>query len=292
MKKVEIDRKFDEIVDFSGVEKFLDTPVKRYSSGMKVRLAFAIAAHLEPEILLVDEVLAVGDVYFQKKCMTKMQDVGQHGRTIIFVSHNMPAITRLCERAILIEEGRIVEDGPSSQVVGTYMSSGVSASTSRKWRDPTKAPGGHVARLNLVRVCQADVQVVEEVDMDRPIEIEMVYEVLEPGHVLLPHFALWTEYGQLAFVTLENEPAWRRTPRPKGRYLSMVSIPANFLNDGMYYVNCHCLVRNPDRLEFTVPSAISFYVSDSFGDDSARGDYAGPLEGVLRPFLNWTTELI
>jgi lipopolysaccharide transport system ATP-binding protein len=255
-------------------------------------LAFAVAAHLEPEILLVDEVLAVGDVEFQKKCLKKMHDVGQHGRTIIFVSHNMPAITRLCERTILIEEGRIVEDGPSNQVVRTYMSSGVGTTAVRKWRDPAKAPGGHVARLNLVRVCQADGQVVEEVDMAQPTEIEMVYEVLEPGHVLLPHFALWTGHGQLAFLTFENEPAWRRTPRQTGRYMSKVTIPPNFLNEGMYYVNCNCLIRNPDRVEFAAHSYIAFYVSESIGDDSARGDYAGPLEGVLRPLLNWTTELI
>ena len=120
----------------------------------------------------------------------------------------------------------------------------------------------------------------------------MEYEVLEPGYVLLPHFSLWTEQGQLAFVTLENDPAWRRTPRQKGRYKSVVSIPANFLNDGMYYVNCNCLIRNPDRVEIAAPSAVAFYASDSFGDDSARGDYAGQLQGVVRPLLNWATELI
>src|SRR5829696_8295834 len=121
MPRAEVRRKFDEIVDFAGVEQFLDTPVKRYSSGMYVRLAFAVAAHLEPEILVVDEVLAVGDASFQRKCLDKMKDVGEHGRTVLFVSHNMPAITRLCDRTILLDEGRILKDGPSHQVVGTYL---------------------------------------------------------------------------------------------------------------------------------------------------------------------------
>jgi len=142
MKKVEIDRKFDEIVDFSGVEKFLDTPVKHYSTGMHVRLAFAVAAHLEPDILIVDEVLAVGDARFQKKCLNKMQDVGQQGRTVLFVSHNMQAITRLCKRTILLDEGKIIADGPSHKVVGVYLNSGRGTTASREWPDPTNAPAG------------------------------------------------------------------------------------------------------------------------------------------------------
>src|SRR5262249_15078765 len=125
MRRGEIARKFDQIVDFAEVREFLDTPVKHYSSGMYVRLAFAVAAHLEPEIMLVDEVLAVGDISFQRKCLDKMKDVSQHGRTVLFVSHNMPAITRLCERTILLDEGRVVSDGPSHQVVPAYLRSGL-----------------------------------------------------------------------------------------------------------------------------------------------------------------------
>src|SRR3990172_2695500 len=133
MKKGEIERKFDEIVDFSGVEKFIDTPVKHYSSGMHVRLAFAVAAHLEPEILMVDEVLAVGDAQFQKKCLDKMKEVGQEGRTVLFVSHNMQAITRLCERVILLREGSVFIDGPSHQVVGSYLNAGQGPVACREW---------------------------------------------------------------------------------------------------------------------------------------------------------------
>ena len=151
MRNREIQRKFDEIVAFADVEKFLDTPVKRYSSGMYVRLAFAVAAHLEPEVLLVDEVLAVGDSRFQRRCLNKMEDISQEGRTVLFVSHNMPSITRLCQRTILLDQGGILHDGPSPQVVGTYLSSGLGTTASREW-DPACAPGNDVCRLLAVRV--------------------------------------------------------------------------------------------------------------------------------------------
>src|SRR6476659_6410908 len=135
MKRTEIQRKFDEIVAFSEIEKFLDTPVKHYSSGMYVRLAFAVAAHLEPEILLVDEVLAVGDARFQKKCLNKMEDVGHGGRTVIFVSHNMSAVTRICQRAILLEEGRVVASGESHDIVSAYLRGGAGTTGVREWPD-------------------------------------------------------------------------------------------------------------------------------------------------------------
>ncbi len=147
MRREEIERKFEEIVAFAEVSRFLDTAVKHYSSGMYVRLAFAVAAHLEPEILIVDEVLAVGDASFQRKCLDKMQEVSQHGRTVLFVSHNMPAITRLCERTILLDEGQVMSDGPSHQVVNAYLKSGLGTTAVREWLDKTKAPGNDIARL-------------------------------------------------------------------------------------------------------------------------------------------------
>src|SRR4051812_1002995 len=152
MMQKEILRKFDDIVGFSEVEKFLDTPVKRYSSGMYVRLAFAVAAYLEPEILLVDEVLAVGDASFQRKCLDRMKDVGQRGRTVLFVSHNMPAITRLCDRTILLDGGTVLEDGPSHKVVGSYLRSGLGTTAEREWSTAAAAPGNDIARLRSVRV--------------------------------------------------------------------------------------------------------------------------------------------
>ena len=140
MRKAEIERKFDEIVAFAEVETFIDTPVKHFSTGMYLRLAFAVAAYLEPEILIVDEVLAVGDANFQKKCLDKLQDVGQEGRTVLLVSHNMSAITRMCGRAVLIKEGKVIKDGPSTEVVSVYLNSGFASTSTREWPDPTTAP--------------------------------------------------------------------------------------------------------------------------------------------------------
>ena len=165
MRKREVDRKFDEIVEFSGVEKFLDTPVKRYSSGMRVRLAFAVAAHLEPEILIIDEVLAVGDAAFQEKCLNKMQDVGNEGRTVFFVSHNMQAVTRLCERVITLKDGRVAADGNAHEMVAAYMHEGASSSADRTWDDIDTAPGGDVVRLRSVRMKDAQGQTAPSLDM-------------------------------------------------------------------------------------------------------------------------------
>jgi len=289
MRKGEIDRKFDEIVDFAEVEAFIDTPVKHYSSGMNVRLAFAVAAHLEPEILLVDEVLAVGDRRFQKKCVSKMQDVGKHGRTIFFVSHNMAAITSLCSRAILLEKGQLTKDGDPREVVSAYLSSDVGIKATREWKDPTDAPGGRIARLRAVRVLTEDDQIADSVDIRRPVKIKVEYEVLQSGFELLPNVYLWNEEGICAFGSQDLDPTWRGRGRPIGKYISTVKIPGNFLADGIMFVNVNLNTLNPFLLQFHEQSAVAFQVMDSFEGDSARGDYTGRMSGVVRPFLEWST---
>jgi lipopolysaccharide transport system ATP-binding protein len=290
MRKQEVDRKFDEIVHFSGVEKFINTPVKRYSSGMRVRLAFSVAAHLEPEILIIDEVLAVGDADFQKKCLNKMEDFGQEGRTVLFVSHNMPAVTRLCARALLIEDGRIIDDGPASQVVASYLTSELGTTAAREWSDPEKAPAGSVARLRAVRVTKESGEISETFDIRQPVNVEIEYEVLESGHILLPHFGVINELGQCAFISVDLDPAWRRRPRPTGNYISRAVIPGNLLAEGMMYISCHCITLNPDTIQFSERKAIAFHVVDSIEGDTARGDYAKQLPGVVRPVLDWATQ--
>ena len=290
MKKREVDRKFDEIVDFSGVERFLDMPVKRYSSGMAVRLAFAVAAHLEPEILIIDEVLAVGDAAFQKKCIKKMEDVGKHGRTVLFVSHNMPAITKLCSRAMLISDGRIVDEGTAHDVVSAYLNLGSGVRASRNWPDPVSAPGGKVARLRAVRVVSRDSQILEDIDIRQEVGIEMVYDVLEPGFVLLPHYYLSNEEGAAVFGTLDQDPNWCKRPRPKGRYVSTAWIPGNFLTEGVLFVTCSLITRNPNISQFDENQVIAFNITDWMGDGTARGDWAGNMEGVVRPLLEWSTK--
>ncbi len=289
MTKAEIEKKFDEIVAFAEVEKFIDTPVKHYSSGMYLRLAFAVAAHLEPEILFVDEVLAVGDARFQKKCLNKMQDIGNQGRTILFVSHNMATITRLCSRAILLDEGNLLNDGPSVNVVANYLSSGNGTSAVRLWNDPENAPGGNVARLKAVRALTIDDKPNEVFDIGQPIKIEMEYEVIKAGHILLPHFAFFNEEGVAIFISLEQDPDWRGQPRPKGRYTSSVIIPGNFLSEGKLFVEADVITTEPVTCQFSVRDAIAFQIMDGGNKNSARGDWIGHLPGLVRPLLEWKT---
>ena len=291
MKKAEINRKFDEILAFAEVERFIDTPVKHYSSGMYLRLAFAVAAHLEPDILLVDEVLAVGDASFQKKCLGKMGDVAQEGRTVLFVSHTMPAVVHLCGRAILLEDGRVALDGSASQVVGAYLNSGLNTTAAREWHDPVKAPGGDVVRLGAVRVKTSDMLLADTVDIRQPVCVEMEYDVLKPGYVLLPNFGFCNEESIYAFVSQDLDPVWRKRARPTGRYVSTVWIPGNYLSEGTMYVDAALNTMDPFIDQFYERHVVAFRVVDSFEGDSSRGDWTGRMNGVVRPFLKWTTHL-
>lgn len=291
MKRAEIDKKFDEIVAFAEVEKFLDTPVKHYSSGMYLRLAFAVAAHLEPEILLVDEVLAVGDARFQKKCLDKMETVGKQGRTVLFVSHNMPAVTRLCKRVILLNEGKLEHDGSSHQVVSMYLSAGSGTTAVREWKNPSKAPKGEVARLCAVRVKSEHGKITGSMDIRKQIILEMEYDVIKSGYVLQPDFGIINEEGIPVFVTLDQDKNWRRKPRPKGHYISQAIIPGNFMSEGTFFVGAGLVTLSPANIfQFNEDYAVTFQVVDSMDGDSARGDWAKPLGGIVRPLLNWNTQ--
>ena len=291
MRKKEVDRKFDEIVEFSGVEKFLDTPVKRYSSGMRVRLAFAVAAHLEPEILIVDEVLAVGDAAFQEKCLNKMQDVGSEGRTVFFVSHNMPAVTRLCQRVIMLNDGQVVDDGPAHEIVAKYMHEGTATAAERAWPDSQTAPGGEIARLRRIRIKREDGELAPSTDIRKSVGIEMTFDVLEEGFTLLPHFDVMNEEGVCAFMTLDLDPTWRKKKRPKGTYVSTAWVPGNLLAEGSFFINAGMVTGEPYKVvQFWEREAVSFQVIDRMEGDSARGDWAKEFGGVVRPLLNWETE--
>ncbi|MCL4552153.1 MAG: ABC transporter ATP-binding protein, partial [Candidatus Marsarchaeota archaeon] len=255
-----------------------------------VRPSFAVAAHLEPEILLVDEVLAVGDATFQRRCLGKMGDVAKEGRTVFFVSHNMPAVTRLCQRTILMDEGRVLVDGSSHQVVGTYLRAGLGTMASREWPDLAKAPGNDVVRLRAVRVRTEDGQTTDAVDIRRPIGVEMEFDVLKPGHVLVPNCHFFNEEGLYLFVTSDLDPEWRRRPRPSGRFSSTAWIPSNFLTEGSLVVGTAVSTMDPVIVHFYERDAVAFQVIDSLDGDSARGDFAGAVPGVIRPLLQWTTQ--
>jgi lipopolysaccharide transport system ATP-binding protein len=288
MRKAEIDAKFDEIVAFSELERFIETPVKRYSSGMYVRLAFSVAAHLEPEILIMDEVLAVGDMAFQQKCLDKMNEIRRQGRTIFFVSHNLPAITRLCMRAVLLDRGRLVAEGQPQEVVNRYLSTSWGAGAERVWGDD--APGDAAVRLRRVRVASEDGETAAAVDVRRESRIEVTYDVLEEGHALVPVIELYNEEGTEVFSTHDTGAEWRRRPRPRGRYTSAVKLPGNLLAEGTLIAHVSIMSHFPSTiLHARVANAVAFQVLDEPGGVSARGDYAGPMPGVVRPLLEWET---
>ena len=289
MRRAEIARKFDEIVAFAEVEKFIDTPVKYFSSGMYLRLAFSVAAHLEPDILIVDEVLAVGDMAFQRKCLNKMQDVQGHGRTVLFVSHSMPAISRLCQRVLLLSEGTIVRDGPAAEVVSHYLGSGLSTTAERRWENPEQAPGNQIVRLRSVRVRTKDGATVDAVDIRQPVGIELAYDVLEPGTVLMPNYHFHNEDGVCAFIAHDLDPEWRFTPRPAGRYTSVLWIPGNFLAEGSIFVTAAASTYYPMAVHFLERDAAVFRVVDALDGDTARGDFGGHMPGVVRPVLPSST---
>lgn len=258
MSRAEIRSKFDEIVAFAEVEKFLDTPVKRYSSGMYVRLAFAVAAHLDPEILVVDEVLAVGDAQFQRKCLDKMKDVASNeGRALLFVSHNMVAVQSLCSRAILLDHGRLAGCGPAREVVAQYLSLGVStAESERAWTEPEAAPGNEFARVTRVRAMPATPGGDEIISMATPVAIELEYWRLQRDRVFHVTLHLVNE-SEVVVLTTTPGPC----PEALGPYRSRCTIPGNLLNSGEYRLKV-LLVEDHSRGRWLERAYVSFSVAD------------------------------
>ncbi len=290
--RTEIARRFDEVVAFSGIEQFIDTPVKWYSSGMYLRLAFAVAAHLDTEVLIMDEVLAVGDTAFQQKCMDKMHEIRGQGRTILFVSHSMTAVTRLCNRAILFDKGLLIKDGPAVQVVNEYVGESLEVTSLREWGDAEAAPGNDIVRLRQVRVCDEEGNTVETTDIRNPIGIEVSYELLQPGHVIVPQIDIHNGEGLHLFSSHDVSPAWRYQPRPGGSYASTAWLPGNFLSEGNLFVHVALVSHVPETaVHLHEPNVVTFQVVDQQHKDSARGDYVGPMQGMIRPLLNWTTKV-
>lgn len=290
MRKREVDKVFDQIVEFSGVDRFLDTPVKRYSSGMKVRLGFAVAAHLDPEVLIIDEVLAVGDAEFKRKCLGKMESIGESGRTVLFVSHDMPSVTRLCQRVIMIDGGRIVHDGTPHEVVQEYLTTGKKRVPSREWAEPASAPGGSVARLRAISIRDTHGAVIKTADIRKPVFVHIEFDCLTPGTALMPTFSLCDEQGSIIFISNDMEPSWRGRERSPGRYMCRAEIPGNLLAEGVMVVNTALWQWEPTRrIEYAVPEIVAFRVVDTCEGDSARGFYPGNMAGVVRPKLDWQT---
>ncbi|NQU17100.1 MAG: ABC transporter ATP-binding protein [Candidatus Saganbacteria bacterium] len=293
MTRAEIKRKFDEIVAFSEIEKFIDTPVKRYSSGMSVRLAFSVAAHLEPEILVIDEVLAVGDLMFQKKCMGKMDNVAKQGRTVLFVSHNMEAVRRLCPRAVLLKDGMIVKDGPTSEVVRKYMEVGVEEQGEKIWNSIEDAPGDDVVRMHAVRVLNKNGKVCTKFDVCDEIMLEMEYWVLKDDHPLDATYYLIDERGHTILVTLDNlDSPWNEKKKPVGHYCSRCKVPGNLLNNGQISLLA-AVVTHPHPVHVILRDVLRFDVGDAMNPNGVRGNHAMPWPpSAVRPRLQWSEEFV
>jgi lipopolysaccharide transport system ATP-binding protein len=294
MKRREIQRKLPDIVEFSGIEKFIDTPVKRYSSGMYVRLAFSVAAHLEPEILLVDEVLAVGDAEFQQRCLGRMEDFSGTGRTVLFVSHNMQTINQLCNRAIWLDGGTIVEDGHPSDVVTQYLlQSSYTSGSQIAWADDESAPGDDLARLLAARVIDEDGRTVETIDVRQSIGIEIRYRVLRNGPAVFAKIRVHDRRDAIAFNAMDIGPHAEESSLP-GVYTATAWIPGNLLNEGTTSVDIAVCTLHAPKLHQRAQryEAVSFGVIDPGDGDSARGRFTGELSGSVRPLLDWTVDRI
>jgi lipopolysaccharide transport system ATP-binding protein len=278
MSRAEIARKFDEIVAFAEVERFLDTQVKHYSSGMYVRLAFAVAAHLEPEILIVDEVLAVGDAAFQKKCLGKIGQVSKsEGRTVLFVSHNMGVVANLCSRAILLGGGGVLADGLTGKVVGAYIQAGTLTAGQAQWPGSDRRAGNDRLRLHSARVV-CDQQVTADVPIDRAVAVEFDFSVLGARRRVVSSIHLFDKQG--VWVLCSGPTSAELEP---GRYRHRVTLPANFLNDGLYQVTI-ILITDVMNIQVNIPEAVAFTVHET---GVGREEYGGVINGCVRPHLAW-----
>lgn len=286
MKKKDISEKFDQIVEFAGIEKFIDTPVKYYSSGMYVRLAFSVAAHMEPDILLVDEVLAVGDAEFQKKCLGKMEEVTRkQGRTILFVSHNMAAIQSLCKKCILLEKGKIKLIGNTETVVNQYLDSGTSGGTETIWKEEVR-PGNDVTKLISVRLCDRNGKLLPYAYSNQEIGVEIVYEVLQNGYSPLPNIHLFTNRGEHTFISHSD---FSDDLDRIGKHKMTAWIPGNLLNNSTYIIEVVLSTMIPLQIHVDVRDAIIFQVLEDI-ESSKKNDFNQRIPGIIRPRLEWTVE--
>ena len=290
MTQREIRKKFDEIVAFAEVERFLDTPVKRYSTGMHVRLAFAVAAHLEPEILIVDEVLAVGDSRFQKKCLGRMEKIGREGRTILFVSHNMAMVSSLCSKAAQLENGILRAFGTTDQVILGYETSGEDSPAAVNYRKSSLRIGDEYVQLLSADVRNDKGLQISSVAINEPFSVRMEYRITSRAdRIYVPNFHFYSHDGSCAFVV--NAVDCKRLP--PGEYSAECHVPANFLNDGLYSIRVALTSYEYGvSIHFDEEGAIMFNVRDPIDGVVTRAGYSGTIPGAVRPLLPWTLKPI
>lgn len=287
MKKQEIKRKFDEIVAFAELEKFIDTPVKRYSSGMYVRLAFAVAAHLEPEVLLVDEVLAVGDIAFQKKCLGKMEDVTREGRTVLFISHNMGTISTLCRRAVLLTEGRVDFIGPAPQAISTYLAHLTADITLKREWSFEKAPGKDKVKIKSVAITDNGGIAKLHFSTTEPILVTIEYWVLSEDVPVNACFWLFDEHNNWICAVGNFKETRAKAINESGLYTSKCTIPGNLLNSGRHTITVE-LARNLAEIEAHIPHCVAFETVDDQRIYSAYSKWGG----IIKPEFEWESRRV
>ncbi|MFV8325986.1 polysaccharide ABC transporter ATP-binding protein [Flavobacterium sp. ZS1P14] len=286
MTKKEITSKINEIIDFSGCERYIDTPVKRYSSGMTVRLAFAVAAFLEPEILIIDEVLAVGDAEFQKKAIGKMQDISQKGgRTVLFVSHNMAAVKSLCTRGIVLENGEVKFEGGIEDAIDEYLNDSINKAY-RKW-SISQAPTSDFVRLLEVKVLNKKKEITVNHSIIDEIKIEFTYEITNENRLFTHGFNLFNNHNIHVLSSHDKDSLTLRSALLKGIYSKTITIPGNFLAEGAYTCSFAIMTYNPFHVEFHEMEIVGFNIVDELGGNTVRGNYSGRFPGIVRPLLNW-----
>ncbi|WP_443640318.1 polysaccharide ABC transporter ATP-binding protein [Candidatus Njordibacter sp. Uisw_039] len=288
MRRHQIDKVFDEIVDFSGVERFIDTAVKRYSSGMTVRLAFSVAAHLDPDILILDEVLSVGDAQFSQKSMKKMESVAQDGRTVIFVSHSASAVSRLCHRAIFLGAGAITASGSVEQITGIYLGDTVHTRAEKVWDDAVAPSAEGLVKLISVKIVNKQKETLDIVDIRQSLGIEICFQVLRSGKIILPEFQIVNDEENVLFTSIENRTDWDQSPRDPGLYTAIGWLDGNFLTEGRFSVNISLSSPSPRAVFLTENAILYFQVIDSLIGDSTRCDYGTQVPGLISPRLHWS----
>lgn len=287
LKKSEIQSRLDEIIDFSGVKSFIDTPLKHYSSGMQMRLAFSVAAHLDADILLIDEVLAVGDMEFQQKCIGKMEEISTgQGKTILFVSHNMNYITAFCNKAILLDRGEKKMEGNAAAVVNAYLSS-----LQQKKDEVAQLSGNSIVRLLVVETINKRGEDTSSFAVSEAVGIRMRYEVLQEGHILWLGHNLHNMNGVNVFDTHSVNTDLYNQPHGRGTYSATVWVPSHLLNTGSYFISTAIFNHLQQVIHVYEKETVLFNVAEDFeGDLTARGMSPGDFPGVVRPLLNWQIE--
>ncbi len=288
MKKAQIDKVFDEVVSFSGVERFIDTPVKRYSSGMTVRLAFSVAAHLDPDILILDEVLSVGDAQFSERSMRKMERVAQDGRSVVFVSHSTTAVQKLCHRALFLSNGEVTAEGPVEKITGIYLGDTEHTKMAMVWDESVAPRAEGLIKLLSVQLINQDREAIERVDIRQTIGVEISFEVLRSEKMILAECQVVNDKGQVIFTSIERHPDWSFKPREKGLYTVAGWVPGNLLAEGRFSISVAFSSISPRDTYLKEDEVLWFEVFDPLEGDSVRYDYGDTVPGFVRPRLDWS----